>query len=101
MLLVGVLIGPMDIALFTVRQRRTDPAWMGRAFAVSMAFNYLGVPFGAALGGLLAEGSIELAIVVLGIGGATASALAAAFLVPREDTAAVPVSTGNGRQPAG
>ncbi len=101
MLLVGVLIGPMDIALFTVRQRRTDPAWMGRAFAVSMAFNYLGVPFGAALGGLLAEGSIELAIIVLGIGGATLSALAAAFLVPREDTDAVPVAARNGRQPAG
>jgi MFS family permease len=100
MLLVGVLIGPMDIALFTVRQRRTDPAWMGRAFAVSMAFNYLGVPIGAALGGLLADGSIELAILVLGIGGATASALAAAFLVPREDTASVAIPAGNGRQPA-
>jgi hypothetical protein len=71
---------------------------MGRAFAVSMAFNYLGVPFGAALGGLLAEGSIELAIIILGIGGATASALAAAFLVPREDTGAAPVAAG--RQPA-
>lgn len=84
MLLVGLLIGPMDIALFTVRQRRTDAAWMGRAFSVSMAFNYLGVPIGAAVGGLLADGSIEMAIVVLGIGGATASALAAAWLVPRE-----------------
>jgi MFS family permease len=101
MALVGLLIGPMDIALFTVRQRRTDPAWTGRAFAVSMAFNYLGVPFGAALGGLLADGSIELAIIVLGIGGATASALAAAFLVPREERAAVPITRGNGRQPAG
>ena len=101
MLLVGVLIGPMDIALFTVRQRRTDPAWTGRAFAVSMAFNYLGVPIGAALGGLLAEGSIELAILLLGVGGATASALAAALLVPREDAPAIPVTSGNGRQPAG
>jgi hypothetical protein len=36
MALVGLLIGPMDIALFTVRQRRTDPAWTGRAFAVSL-----------------------------------------------------------------
>jgi predicted MFS family arabinose efflux permease len=101
MLIVGLLIGPMDIALFTVRQRRTDPAWTGRAFAVSMAFNYLGVPIGAALGGLLAEGSIEAAIIILGIGGATASALAAAFLVPREDTAIAPVVARNGRQPAG
>ena len=91
MLIVGGLVGPMDIALFTVRQRRTDPAWMGRAFSVSMAFNYLGVPVGAAVAGLLADGSIELAIVVLGIGGAAASALAAAVLVPREDPAAAGV----------
>jgi predicted MFS family arabinose efflux permease len=88
MLLVGLLVGPMDIALFTVRQRRTDPAWMGRAFSVSMAFNFLGVPVGAAVAGLLADGSLELAIVVLGIGGAAASALAAAVLVPRNDPAA-------------
>ena len=91
MLLVGVLVGPMDIALFTVRQRRTDPAWMGRAFSVSMAFNFLGVPVGAVVAGLLADGSLELAIVVLGIGGAAASALAAAILVPRDDPAAAVV----------
>jgi MFS family permease len=86
-LLVGVLWGPMDIALFTVRQRRTDRAWMGRAFAVSMAFNFLGVPIGAALGGILADSSIEAAIVVLGIGGSLAAAAAATFLVPRTDPA--------------
>jgi predicted MFS family arabinose efflux permease len=85
MMLVGLLIGPMDIALFTVRQRRTEHAWMGRAFAVSMAFNYLGMPVGAALAGLLADQSIELAIVVLGIGGSILAALAAAVLVPRTD----------------
>jgi len=87
MALVGILIGPMDIALFTVRQRRTDPAWMGRAFAVSMAFNYVGVPVGAIVAGLLADGSLEVAIVVLGVGGSAMAALAAAFLVPRTDPA--------------
>ncbi|HYI66797.1 MAG TPA: MFS transporter [Candidatus Limnocylindrales bacterium] len=86
-LLVGVLWGPMDIALFTVRQRRTDRAWMGRAFAVSMAFNFLGVPIGAALAGLLADSSIEAAILILGVGGSLAAAAAAAFLVPRTDPA--------------
>ncbi len=85
MLLVGLLIGPMDIALFTVRQRRTDPAWMGRAFAVSMAFNYVGMPVGAALAGLLADRSVETAILVLGVGGSILAAAAAAFLVPRHD----------------
>jgi predicted MFS family arabinose efflux permease len=85
MVIVGILLGPMDIALFTVRQRRTDPAWIGRAFSVSMAFNYLGIPIGAAVAGVLATQSIELAIVILGLGGATASALAAILWVPRED----------------
>jgi MFS family permease len=96
MALVGILIGPMDIALFTVRQRRTDPAWMGRAFAVSMAFNYVGVPVGAALAGILADSSLEASIVVLGIGGSILATLAAAFLVPRTDPrleAAVPGSS--------
>jgi predicted MFS family arabinose efflux permease len=88
MALVGILIGPMDIGLFTVRQRRTEPAWMGRAFAVSMAFNYLGMPVGAALAGLLADRSIEAAIVVLGIGGSILASLAAWFLVPRTDASA-------------
>ena len=84
-MLVGLLVGPMDIALFTVRQRRTDPAWMGRAFAVSMAFNFVGMPVGAAVAGLLADRSIELAILVLGIGGSFAAAIAALLLVPRRD----------------
>ena len=87
MMLVGLLIGPMDIALFTVRQRRTDRAWMGRAFSVSMAFNFAGMPIGAAIAGLLADRSIEAAIVVLGIGGSIASLVAAAVLVPRTDPA--------------
>lgn len=101
MVLVGLLIGPMDIALFTVRQRRTDPAWTGRAFAVSMAFNYLGVPIGAALGGLLAASSLEAAVVVLGIGGTIASAAAAALMIPRRDAPAVAIPPRNGRQPVG
>ena len=89
-LIVGLLYGPIDIALFTVRQRRTDPAWMGRAFAVSMAFNFLGMPIGAALAGIMADSSIESAILVLGVGGALAAAAAAAFLVPRVEPARSP-----------
>ena len=85
MLLVGLFIGPMDIALFTVRQRRTEKAWMGRAFAVSMAFNFLGMPVGAVLAGLLADTSLEAAILLLGVGGSLAATAAAAFLVPRSE----------------
>ncbi|HTR76631.1 MAG TPA: MFS transporter [Gemmatimonadaceae bacterium] len=62
MAIIGALGGPLDIALFTLRQRRTEPAWTGRAFAVSMSFNYLGIPVGAALAGRLAAQSIETAL---------------------------------------
>lgn len=84
--LIGLLQGPLDIALFTVRQRRTDPAWMGRAFAVSMAFNFTGYPVGAALAGGLASGSIGAAI-VLGLVACVAAAFFAATQVPRSDPA--------------
>jgi len=87
-LITGALNGPMDIALFTIRQRRTDPAWTGRAFAVSMAMNFVGFPIGAAIAGALAEQSVTTAIVpaivasVLGL-------VFAATLVPRTDPADV------------
>ncbi len=83
MAIMGLLNGPMDVAMFTIRQRRTDPAWMGRAFAISMAFNFAGWPIGAAIAGVLATFSIELAIGV-GIVAAAAGAVMAWTLVPRD-----------------
>lgn len=90
----GLLNGPLDISLFTVRQRRTDPAWMGRAFAVSMAFNFMGFPIGAALAGVLAARSIELAVAV-GVGAALLAATFAALLIPRHATAVMGLTTGD------
>jgi MFS family permease len=81
MFIFGLLNGPLDIALFTVRQRRTDPAWMGRAFAVSMAFNFLGYPIGALIAGALATDSLPLAVVAGAIACLLAGAIAQA-LVP-------------------
>jgi predicted MFS family arabinose efflux permease len=83
----GFLNGPLDIALFTVRQRRTDPSIMGRAFAVSMAANFVGFPVGSAIAGGLATVSLVLPI-WLGIAACIVAALCAAVLVPR--SAAVP-----------
>ena len=83
MAIMGVINGPMDVAMFTLRQRRTDPAWMGRAFAISMAFNFAGFPVGAALAGWLASFSIETAIVV-GVIAAAAGTVMAWTLIPRE-----------------
>jgi hypothetical protein len=80
----GFLSGPLDIALFTVRQRRTDPAWIGRAFAVSMAFNSMGAPIGSALVGAIATRSLVGAI-LLGIAATVASGVLSATLIPKTD----------------
>jgi MFS family permease len=83
MLLLGLATGPFDVTLFTVRQRRTDPSWMGRAFAVSMALNFVGFPIGSAIGGAITPLSIELAIglaVVANVSGA----IICYVMLPRE-----------------
>lgn len=89
--LVGLVNGPLDIALFTVRQRRTDPAWLGRAFAISMGFNFVGYPIGAALTGVIAGSSLGGAV-VLGIGACVASGVFAAVLIPPRDPATEPTA---------
>lgn len=81
MAVTGFLNGPLDVALFTLRQRQTDPAWLGRAFAVSMSLNFLGYPFGAAIGGGLVGIGIETALAVAVIATGLAS-LAAWWLIP-------------------
>ncbi len=78
----GFLNGPMDVALFTLRQRRTDQAWMGRAFAVSMAFNFVGYPFGAAIGGALVGYGVAVPLALAVVFTALAGVLAA-ILLPR------------------
>jgi MFS family permease len=82
----GFLNGPMDVALFTLRQRRTDPAWLGRAFAVSMSLNFLGYPVGAAIGGTLVGIGTEVAIAVAVVTTFLA-ALAGWAMLPREQPA--------------
>jgi len=85
MLAFGLLNGPLDIAMFTVRQRRTDPAMLGRAFAVSMAFNFAGYPIGSALTGVIATDSLTLAI-ALGVAATIVAAVLAATLMPRRES---------------
>ena len=51
MAVFGVTTGPYDVAMFSLRQRSTDPAWMGRAFAVSMSLNWVGMPVASAIAG--------------------------------------------------
>ena len=85
MALIGLATGPFDVVLFTLRQRRTDPAWLGRAFAVSMSLNYIGFPIGSALGGAVAPLSLEVAF--LAAMGLTAIAAALSFaLIPAQQS---------------
>jgi predicted MFS family arabinose efflux permease len=86
-ILLGVATGPFDIGLFTLRQRRTDPAWFGRAFAVSMSLNSVGNPIGSALAGPLIAWSLNVALWAA----VAACLLAAVFpmlLIPAGDDAA-------------
>ena len=83
----GLVNGPLDIAMFTLRQRSTDPAWMGRAFTVSMNLNFSGFPIGAAVAGILVTVSIEAAI-VFGVVANVVAVLLGYFLIPGSDEAA-------------
>ncbi len=75
-LVYGAAGGPMNVAMFTLRQRRTEPAWFGRVFAISMSLNYVGMPIGSALAGaLLVPG------VALGFAAAAAFAVAGGVIV--------------------
>jgi predicted MFS family arabinose efflux permease len=91
MVILGITSGPFDIVLFTIRQRRTDPAWLGRAFAVSMALNFAGFPIGSAIGGVVVPISIAAALgaaVVFQILGAVFSMVAIPAEEPTEGAAA-------------
>lgn len=83
MVVLGIATGPFDVTLFTVRQRRTDVAWMGRAFAVSMALNFAGFPIGSVIGGLVVPISIELAIAIAIVANCAGAAVLY-FTFPRE-----------------
>ena len=80
MALTGLLTGPLDIALFTLRQRRTDPGWMGRAFAISMSFDALGQPIASAIAGYMAAQSIDATIAFGVLFGVISGAVAAAMI---------------------
>ena len=53
LMLIALAAGPIDVGLLTLRQRRTDPAELGRVLSVSMSLNLAGIPLGSALAGML------------------------------------------------
>jgi len=65
--LIGVANGPLTVAMFSLRQRATDPEWFGRAFAVSMNLNAVGSPVGASIAGAMLTHSIPLTLLVAAV----------------------------------
>jgi MFS family permease len=63
-LVLGLSMGPIDVAMFSLRQRATAMAWFGRAMAVSMSLNYAGSPIGSALTGPLLHFGLGFALIV-------------------------------------
>lgn len=81
LILVGFLEGPIDVGVLSLRQRRTDPAWLGRVLAVSMSFNMSGQPLGSVIGGIVVMHSPPLAFAIAALA-SVAAAMAAYLLVP-------------------
>jgi predicted MFS family arabinose efflux permease len=95
MLIAGLSNGPFDVSMFSMRQRRTDPAWYGRAFAVSMGLNWAGQPIGSAISGPV----IHLGLTVTFLVAAAFMLLAAGlvhWVIPAEHTGTI--STESARQ---
>ena len=70
------------LGVFAIRQRRLDPRWFGRGFAISMTLNMTGIPTGTALSGLLFNRSITLPL-VLGAGITLIGAASVMLLIPK------------------
>ena len=82
-LVAGAAGSIVNIGIFALRQRRTDPAWFGRAFAVSLSMNFSGQPIGSALSGPLLEHSIALPL-LLGAAINAVAVVAAVVLIPKD-----------------
>ena len=76
LLLAGLVAGPIDVSVLTLRQRRTEPAQLGRIMAVSISLNVAGFPIGSAIAGALVTHSVAATFAAAGI-----AATLAAFTV--------------------
>jgi MFS family permease len=89
---IGIANGPLTVAMFSLRQRATDPLWFGRAFAVSMNLNFVGSPIGAAIAGAVLTHSVPLTLLVAAscavVGGFWPAVLPASIYEPMAQVAA-------------
>jgi Major Facilitator Superfamily len=84
LLLAGLMAGPIDVGVLTLRQRRTDPAHLGRVLAVSMSLNMSGFPIGTVLGGVLVAWSPRSAFLAAALA-SLLGAVATHALIPAGD----------------
>ena len=73
LMLAGVMSGPIDVAMLTLRQRRTDPQQLGRVMSISMSLNLAGFPLGSALAGMVIAWSLPTTFVLAGIASVVAA----------------------------
>ncbi|KVN16787.1 MFS transporter [Burkholderia sp. MSMB1588] len=73
LVLAGMAAGPVDVALLTLRQRRTAPRQLGRVMSVSMSLNVAGFPVGSAIAGMLIDTSSSVALMAAAIASAIAA----------------------------
>jgi MFS family permease len=83
LMLVGAAAGPIDVSVLSLRQRRTDPAELGRVLSVSMSLNMSGGPIGSALAGVLVGWSLSGTFLAAAL--ASVLAAVAVALIPGYD----------------
>ena len=59
---LGVVGSPVDVALLSLRQRKTNRAKLGRVLAISMSLNLTGFPLGSVISGPLISASLALGL---------------------------------------
>ncbi len=85
MFIIGVATGPLDVGLFSLRLRRTEAQWLGRALAISQALNRFGLVAGGGFAALMLSRGVAVGFALCAI--ATLTGCVMVFLVvPREAT---------------
>ena len=92
LMIAGLANGPFDVSMFSMRQRRTDPAWYGRAFAVSMGLNWAGQPIGSAISGPLIHIGLTVAFLVAA-GFMLLAAGLVRWVIPAEPAGTIPIES--------
>lgn len=73
---LGLVGSPVDVALLSLRQRKTERTKLGRVLAISMSLNLAGFPLGSVASGPLIATSLALGLAFAAAACAHAAVLA-------------------------